>query len=383
MAPLTVMVRAGCASAQKGAARPAPLAGGANVRYPLPVTPVQSPPRRPRLGLALGYWGSAPPDGVADQVAEAERLAFDSLWTSEAYGSDAISPLAWWGARTSRMRLGTAVLQMHARTPAATAMTAVTLDHLSGGRVILGLGVSGPQVVEGWHGVPFGRPLEASREYVEIVRRIIRRDRPLEYGGRRYQLPLPGGAGKPLRLTVHPLRAEIPIWLGAEGPRNIALAGEIADGWLAGFHAPSRSDWQRQALEEGFQLRGGRPPGFEVAALLPLVVDRDLEAAADRVRPLLALYIGGMGSRERNFHFNLFARMGFEAEVERVRDLYLEGRRPEAVAAVPTELVEAVGLVGPLEKVREEADGWRHGLPTLLLVSGPPAVLRLAAELFP
>ena len=336
-----------------------------------------------RLGLALGYWGPHPPEGVGEMVAEADRLGFDSLWTSEAYGSDAVAPLSWWGSRTTRLRLGTAVMQLHARTPAATAMTAVTLDHLSGGRFILGLGVSGPQVVEGWHGVPFGRPLETTREYVEVVRRVIRREAPLEYPGSRYQLPLPGGRGKPLRLTVHPRRADLPIWLGAEGPRNIALAAEIGDGWLAGFHSPARSGWQARALEEGFARRpGGRPPDFEVAAVLPVVPGADLESAADQVRPLLALYMGGMGSREQNFHFNLFARMGFEGEAARVRDLYLEGRREEAIAAVPTRLVEAVALVGPVGKLREEAGAWREGLPTLLLVSGPPPLLRLAAELF-
>ena len=337
----------------------------------------------PRLGLALGYWGADPPEGVGEMVAEADRLGYHSLWTSEAYGSDAVAPLAWWGSGTTQMRLGTAVMQLHARTPAATAMTAVTLDHLSQGRFILGLGVSGPQVVEGWHGVPFGRPLETTREYVEVVRQTIRRQGPLEYRGRRYQLPLPGTLGKPLRLTVHPRREQIPIWLGAEGPRNIALAAEIGDGWLAGFHSPSGSSWQVRALEEGFARRaGGRPPDFEVAALLPIVPAPDVESAADQVRPVLALYMGGMGSREKNFHFNLFARMGFEGEATRVRDLYLEGRRAEAVAAVPTRLVEAVALVGPPAKIREEAPLWRQGLPSLLMVSGPPPLLRLAAELF-
>jgi F420-dependent oxidoreductase-like protein len=316
-------------------------------------------------------------------VAEAERLGFHSLWTSEAYGSDAVAPLAWWGSRTTEMRLGTAVMQLHARTPAATAMTAVTLDHLSEGRFILGLGVSGPQVVEGWHGVPFGRPLETTREYVEVVRRAIGRQEPLEYRGRRYQLPLPGTEGKPLRLTVHPRRDRIPIWLGAEGPGNIALAAEVGDGWLAGFHAPSRSGWQARALDEGFSRRaGGRPLDFEVAALLPIVPAPDVESAADQVRPLLALYMGGMGSRQQNFHFNLFARMGFEGEASRVRDLYLEGRQAEAAAAVPTRLVEAVALVGPPAKLREDSAAWRGALPSLLLVNGPPPLLRLAAELF-
>jgi F420-dependent oxidoreductase-like protein len=341
-------------------------------------------PGRVRLGLALGYWGGQPPPGVGELVLEAERLGFDSVWTSEAYGSDALTPLAWWGARTSRLRLGTAVAQLHGRTAAATAMAAATLDHLSGGRLILGLGVSGPQVVEGWHGAAFEHPLSLTREYVEVVRRILAREGPVEFQGRFIQLPLPGGRGKPLQLTVHPLRPNLPIWLGAEGPRNIALAAEIADGWLAGFHSPERSAWQATALEGGFRARlaPSERARFEIAASLPLVVDDEVERAADQLRPQLALYIGGMGSRSQNFHFNLFARMGFEAAATTVRDLYLSGLRREAAAAVPTELVEAVALVGPLAKVREEATRWRRALPSLLLVSGPEASLRTAAELF-
>lgn len=337
-----------------------------------------------RLGLALGYWGASPPEGVEQLVLEAERLGFDSVWTSEAYGSDALTPLAWWGSRTSKLRLGTAIAQMHARTPAATAMTAVTLDHLSGGRFILGLGVSGPQVVEGWHGVEFGRPLQSTREYLEVIRLILAREAPLNYRGNRYRLPRATGAGKALRITVHPLRADLPIWLAAEGPRNIALAAEVADGWLAGFHAPERSGWQLRALEEGFARRpdAGARERFEIAATLPLVVDSDLERAADRIRPLLALYIGGMGSRDHNFHYDLFARMGFEAEAAKIRDLYLAGRPGEAAAAVPTTLVESVALVGPMAKLREESSRWRTGLPTLLLVGGPVGALRAAAEIF-
>jgi len=337
-----------------------------------------------KLGLSLGYWGSGPPAGTEALVARAEELGFDSIWTAEAYGSDALTPLAWWGSRSGRLRLGTAVAQMHARTPVATAMAAATLDHLSGGRMVLGLGASGPQVVEGWYGTRFAPQLASTREYLAVVRQVLRREGPLVFAGERYQLPLPGGQGKPLRLTVHPLRPELPIWLAAEGPRNIALAAEIADGWLAGFHAPGQAAWQRSALEEGFGRRQpeGRPGGFEVAANLLLQIDPDLERAADRFRPLLALYIGGMGSRQHNFHFDLFCRMGFQAEAELVRELYLGGQAAAAAAAVPTRLVEAVALVGPLAKVREEAAAWRAGLPTLLLVDGPEARLRQAAELF-
>ncbi len=337
-----------------------------------------------KLGLSLGYWGSGPPPAAELLVASAERLGFDSIWTAEAYGSDALTPLAWWGSRTSRLRLGTAAAQMHARTPAATAMAAATLDHLSGGRLVLGLGASGPQVVEGWYGTRFAPQLQSTREYVAIVRQILRREGPLVFSGERYQLPLPGGRGKPLQLTVHPLRRQLPIWLAAEGPRNIALAAEIGDGWLAGFHAPAHAQWQRTALAEGFARRSpaGRPESFEVVANLLLEIDDDLERAADHFRPLLALYIGGMGSRAHNFHFDLFCRMGFQAEAEVVRELYLGGRPAAAAAAVPTRLVEAVALVGPLAKVREESESWRSGLPTLLLVDGPEARLQQAAELF-
>ncbi|MHB1639118.1 MAG: LLM class F420-dependent oxidoreductase [Candidatus Dormibacteria bacterium] len=347
--------------------------------------PSAPPPRPPlRLGLALGYWGARPPADAASLVAEAEGLGFDSIWTAEAYGSDAISPLAWWGSATERVRLGTAVAQMHARAPAATAMAVATLDHLSQGRVVLGLGASGPQVVEGWYGAAFAPQLQTTREYVEIVRQVLRREQPLTYSGERYQLPLPGGRGKELRLTVHPRRTDVPVWLGAEGPRNIALAAEIADGWLAGFHAPQRSGWQATALAEGFARRQpqGRPPAFEIAANLPLVMADTVDEAADRLRPLIALYAGGMGSRRHNFHFDLFCRMGFAAEAERIRDLYLGGDPLAAARAVPTSLVEAVALVGPRGKIAEEAAVWKQGLPTLLLVSGPLENLRLAAELF-
>ncbi|MGH7665753.1 MAG: LLM class F420-dependent oxidoreductase [Candidatus Dormibacteria bacterium] len=349
-----------------------------------PTLPFERPGTGVRLGLGLGYWGAGPPRDAAELVREAERLGFDSVWTSEAYGSDALTPLAWWGSTTTRLRLGTAVAQIHGRTPAATAMAAATLDHLSGGRFILGLGASGPQVVEGWHGAMFAPQLETTREYFAIVRQILRREGPLHFAGQRYQLPRPGGEGKPLTLTVHPLRARLPVWLAAQGPRNTALAGEVADGWLAGFFAPRASDWQRRALAAGFARRdpGLSAQDFEVAASLFLVVDDDLERAADRVRPMLALYIGGMGSRRRNFYFDLFSRMGLEEDATRVRDLYLTGDHDAAVRAVSTRLVEEVALVGPLGKVREEAQRWRTSLPSLLLVGGPVQQLRAAAGLF-
>ncbi len=339
-----------------------------------------------RLGLALGYWASAPPVGVDRLVARAEALGFDSLWTSEAYGSDALTPLAWWGSRTERLRLGTAVAQISARAPAATAMAAATVDHLSGGRFVLGLGVSGPQVVEGWYGQPFPRPLERTREYVAIVRAVLARESPVAFAGRQYRLPSPGGSGlgRALRLTVHPRRPDLPILLAAEGPRNISLAAEIADGWLPLFYAPGRDRWQREALAEGFRRTGARRPPheFEIVGAVPLAEGPDVETAADTVRPQLALYIGGMGARDANFHRDVFLRLGFVAEARRVQDLYLAGRRVEAAQAIPAAMVEAVALVGPRAKLREEAGRWRDSLLTTVVVSGGPETLELAAELF-
>lgn len=338
-----------------------------------------------KLGLLVEPFRLRPPAGVAEAIAEAERLGFDSLWTSEAYGTDALTPLAWWGARTTTLTLGTAIVQMAARTPAATAMAAMTLDHLSGGRFILGLGASGPRVVEGWYGQPYPKPLARTREYVEIVRAIVAREKAVTYDGEYYTLPYRGGTGlgKPLKATVHPLRAGIPIYLAAEGPKNVALAAEIADGWLPFFYAPRHDALYREALAEGFARPGARHTldGFEIALPVPVVVDADVERAADTVRPLLALYIGGMGARGQNYHFNVFARMGFEEVAVRVQDLYLAGRQNEAMAAIPTALIEQVALIGPLEKLREEMAPWKASLVTTLLINGPATLLRAVAEL--
>ncbi len=338
-----------------------------------------------KLGLVTGYWSAGPPAGVEESIAEAERLGFDSLWTAEAYGSDALTPLAWWGARTSRLKLGTAIAQVSARTPTAMAMAAMTLDHLCGGRFILGLGASGPQVVEGWYGQPYPKPLERTREYVEVVRSVLAREAPVEYCGRQYQVPYRDGTGlgKPLKSIVHPLRSDIPIYLGAEGPRNVALAAEIADGWLAIFFSPKSDKFYRQALAEGFARPGARRTAqdLEVAALVPIIISNDIEAAADFYRPTLALYIGGMGARDMNFHLNVFARLGYEAECRTIQDLYLEGKKREASAAVPTRLVEDVALIGPLAKVRDELPEWKRTVLTTMMVYGPPQMLRTIAEL--
>src|SRR5271155_5175512 len=263
-----------------------------------------------KLGLQLGYWGSGPPVNAPEQVAEAERLGFDSVWTAESYGSDALTPLAWWGSRTERVRLGTSLCQLSARTPTAMAMAALTLDHLSGGRFVLGLGASGPQVVEGWYGQSFEKPLARTVEYVDIVRQVTAREAPVPSAGPACPLPYPGGTGlgKPLKPIVHPLRKQIPIILGAEGPKNVALAAEIADGWFPIFFSPHHMGEFKEALDEGVAPPTARRSAeeFEVLAFAPTVIHDDIDAAADGFRPMLALYIGGMGAKEMNFHFDVF-----------------------------------------------------------------------------
>jgi F420-dependent oxidoreductase-like protein len=337
------------------------------------------------LGLNVGYWAGGPPPGAAESVLEADRLGFDSIWTAEAYGSDALMPLAWWGASTEKVKLGTAIAQISARTPAATAMAAMTLDHLSGGRLILGLGVSGPQVVEGWYGQPFAKPLARMREYISILRKIWAREEPLVSEGPHYPLPLPGGTGlaKPLRSSLRPLRSEIPIYLAAEGPKNIALAGEVCDGWLAMFYSPHHDSFYREALAEGLSKPQARRGGdeFDVAATVPVIVTDDVEAAADAVRPMYALYFGGMGARTANFHANVAIRMGYERDVEKIQELYLSGHRQEAAAAVPTKLIEQLTLIGSRDKIRHDLEAWRDSIVTTLLVGGDPQTLRTAAEL--
>ncbi|MDO8148332.1 MULTISPECIES: LLM class F420-dependent oxidoreductase [unclassified Isoptericola] len=335
-----------------------------------------------RIGIQTGYWSRKPPAGIVEALQQAEAAGLDSVWTAEAYGSDAFTPLAWWGSHTSRLRLGTGIAQMAARTPTATAMQAITLDHLSGGRFVLGLGASGPQVVEGWYGQPYKRPLARTREYVDIVREVIARERPVAYDGEFFTLPVgedtPGatGLGKALKPTVHPLRSEIPILLAAQGPKNVALAAEIADGWMAGFYAPSADAEHRELLEAGFARRAeerSRPEDFEVAATIPVVVRDDVEAAADLVRPHIALYAGGMGAKGANFHKASLDRLGYGEVTDEVQRLYLEGRKEDAARAVPTEMVEEVALVGPPAKVRADLARWEQTALTTLLVQGDPA----------
>ncbi|NUR88367.1 MAG: LLM class F420-dependent oxidoreductase, partial [Nonomuraea sp.] len=293
-----------------------------------------------KLGLSLGYW-QRHPDDATETVLAAERLGYESVWTAEAYGSDVFTPLAWYGARTSRIKLGTSIAQLSARPPITTAMTAMTLDALSGGRLLLGIGASGPQVVEGWYGQPFGKPLARTREYVEIMRQVWRREAPVTSDGPHYPLPLPGGLGKPLKSITHPLRPDIPLYLGAEGPRNVALAAEVGQGWLPLFCFPSKIDQMY-----GEALRD-RDPGFDIAAMVMVVITDDVRAALDGVKLMLTLYIGGMGAKQRNFHADIIGRMGYADAAAHIQSLYLAGRREEAFNAIPDELADGISLVGP------------------------------------
>ncbi len=338
-----------------------------------------------KLGLNTGYWAGGPPPGAAEAVAEAERLGVDSIWTAEAYGSDCLTPLAWWGATTQRVKLGTAIVQMSARQPAATAMAAMTMDHLSGGRFILGLGVSGPQVVEGWYGMPFAKPLARTREYVGILREIWAREGPVTADGEHYKLPLPGGTGlaKPLKSSIRPLREEIPIYLGAEGPKNVALCAELCDGWLAMLFSPTHQDANVAALQEGFARPGARrtPDEFEVCATVPFVVSDDVEGSIDALRPFYALYFGGMGAKGTNFHANVAIRMGYENEIEEIQELYLGGKKDEAGAKIPRGLIEELSLIGPPAKIRDDLEKWRESIVTTILVSADAQTLRTVAEI--
>jgi F420-dependent oxidoreductase-like protein len=333
-----------------------------------------------RLGLALGYWGRGPGADHVPLAQEAERLGYASVWTAESWGSDAFTPLTWIAARTSTIRLGTAVAQMAARSPTTTAMHALTLDHLSGGRMMLGLGLSGPQVVEGWYGRPFpASPLTATREYVDVVRQVLRREAPVEADGRFHPLPYRGpdgtGLGKPLKPITHPLRPDLPVLLGAEGPRNVAQTARIADGWLPLYWAPGRPEVYGEVVR-------ALPPGFLVAPMARARVCDDVAEGLLPVKAMLGFYIGGMGHASRNFHADLMARMGYAEEARRVQELFLAGRREEAVLAVPAAFADEISLVGPRERIAERLELWRKGPVTDLLALAPdPHTLRVLAEL--
>ncbi|MBE4738005.1 LLM class F420-dependent oxidoreductase [Streptomyces caniscabiei] len=333
-----------------------------------------------RLGLALGYWGRGPSADHVPLVQEAERLGYDSVWTAESWGSDAFTPLTWIAAHTSRIKLGTAVAQMAARSPTTTAMHALTLDHLSGGRALLGLGLSGPQVVEGWYGRPFPKsPLTATREYVDVVRQVLRREGPVELDGHYHPLPYDGpdatGIGKALKPITHPLRADLPVLLGAEGPKNIAQTARIADGWLPLYWSPSRTDVYEASLTD-------MPDGFLIAPMARAKVCDDVAEGLLPVKAMLGFYIGGMGHARRNFHADLMARMGYEEEARHIQRLFLDGRREEAVLTVPDAFADEISLVGPRERIAERLEAWRKGPVTDLLVLAPdPHTLRVLAEL--
>ena len=334
-----------------------------------------------KLGLMTGYWGARPPEGLIGLAKRAEALGYYGFFTAEAYGSDALTPLAWVGAHTEKIKLGTAIVQISARTPTATAMHALTLDHLSKGRLILGLGVSGPQVVEGWYGQPFAKPLARTREYINIIRQVLERDQPVTGAGPHYTIPYPEeapgswGLGKPLRSITHPLRADVPIFMGAEGPKNVALAAEIADGWLPLYYSPYRQEVYADQLAKA-------KPGFEISQVVVLNIHDDVEEALMPVKASLGFYVGGMGAKKRNFHMELMARMGFEAEAQKIQELFFEGKRAEAVAMVPSEFADEISLVGPIDRVRDRLQAWRDTpVTTLLLGTRDFATMRTAAEL--
>ncbi len=332
-----------------------------------------------KLGVQMGYWQAQPPADIIGPAKEAENLGFDSIWSAEAWGSDAFSPLAYIAGHTSKIQLGTSVVQLSARTPAATAMAALTIDHLSNGRMILGLGVSGPQVVEGWYGQPFSKPLARTREYISIIRKILAREEPVVNDGPHYPMPYKGegswGLGKPLRSITHPLRADMPIYMGAEGPKNVALSAEIADGWLPLYYSPFRPEVYAESLKDA-------GPDFEIAQMVICNVNDDLEQALMPVKSMLGFYIGGMGAKKRNFHMELMSRMGFEAEAHKIQDLFMEGKRGEAVMAVPDQFADEISLCGPVDRIKERLQAWRETpVTTLLVPSVDLGVMRTMAEL--
>jgi len=331
-----------------------------------------------RLGVQFGYWQAKPHENFVEAAQEAEKLGYDSVFTAEAWGSDAFTPLAWIGAHTSRIKLGTAIMQLPGRSPANTAMTAMTLDALSGGRHILGLGTSGPQVVEGWHGLPWDKPLTWMREYITIVQKIFAREQALEFEGKKYQIPYTGpgskGLGKPLKSITHPLRADLPIYLGAEGPKNVALAVEVCDGWIPLWYSPYREEVYADSLVN-------MKPDFDIVQNITVQITDDIDAAYDAIRPMLGFYVGGMGSKDRNFHKELMGRMGFPEEAQKIQDLFIAGDRGAAIAAVPNEFIDEIALIGTKERIRDRLQAWKESrVTTILLHAQDPASLQAVAE---
>ena len=338
-----------------------------------------------KLGWHIGYWGRSMPTGVPETLKMIESLGYETVFTAESWGSDAISPLAWWGAATTKLRLATNIVQLSARTPTATAMAAITMDHLSGGRFCLGLGVSGPQVVEGWYGQRFNKPLARTREYVEIIRKILAREERLTNAGPEYPIPaLDGlGLGKALNVMTHALRVDLPIFIGAEGPKNVALAAEIADGWYPIFYAPRHEEMYAKHLDEGFARPTARrtADNFEILAMANVAIDEDMDKAYDKLRPTIALYVGGMGAQEMNFHADVFRRLGYEEAVDKIQSLFLSGHQNDAIAAVPKAMIDEICLVGSPAKIKDDLAAWRESKVTTLVVGGAPETLRTMAEL--
>jgi len=336
-------------------------------------------PKKLKLGLTFGYWQAAPPEGFVERSIEAEKLGFDAVWTAEAWGSDAFTPLAWIGAHTKKIKLGTAIVQLSGRTPTSCAMHALTLDHLSEGRLLLGLGVSGPQVVEGWYGQPFSKPISRTREYIDIIRQVMRREGPVQNDGPHYPLPYTGegswGMGKPLKPITHPLRADLPIYLGAEGPKNVALAAEVCDGWLPLWNSPFKPEVYADSLKNA-------KPDFEIVQNVNVKITDDVESALQAAKPIMGFYIGGMGSRQRNFHKELMGRFGYEAEAQQIQDLFFDGKRAEAIAAVPEGFIDEISLIGPIERIRDRLAAWRESPVTALAMGGIDLdTMRTMAEL--
>jgi len=342
-----------------------------------------------RLGLMLGYSGSHY-NMPLDLVREADELGYDSVWTAEAYGSDAVTPATWVLANTKRIKAGTAIMQLAARSPSCTAMTAMTLDHLSGGRFVLGLGPSGPQVVEGWHGERYGKPLTRLKEYVSIVRQILAREGPLTHSGEHYQIPYRGegasGLGKPLKSILHG-NAKLPIYTAAISPNGLTVAGEVGDGVFPVWMNPDRFDLIREPLEAGFAKAGGGKSlsQFDVAPFVRVALGDDLDACRKHVKEFLALYIGGMGARGKNFYNDYACRLGYEGPAKEIQDLYLAGRKEEAMAKVPDSMVDECSLIGPAERIRERLGPWRAAaargdIGTIVLVVNSPEALRLMAR---
>lgn len=326
------------------------------------------------IGASLGAPGGA---NIVKAAQEAENLGYDTVWCPEIYGADCFTPLAWVGAQTERINLGTSIMQISARTPASAAMHAVALDYLSQGRLVLGIGVSGPQVVEGWYGQPYPKPLARTREWIQIFRKIVAREEPVSFDGAHYQLPLQGGTGlgKPLKLIQHPIREHIPVYLGAEGPKNVALSAELFDGWIPMFISPYR---MMDVYKDAMAIKG---PQFEIAATLPVILDDDVDRALMQVKQQVGFYVGGMGAKTFNVHKDHISRFGFAEAAEEIQRLFLSGQRDQAIAAVPDQLADEISLCGPKERIRERLGAWRDSPVTQLVVgSSDPETLRFMAE---